>query len=97
MIKYLLENNNSEIDDEKIKSFLNKSLKKKADLILDSIKKSHIEDDQVFKMNVIYNHLDNINELIKITEAELKSRASKYQAFVDLACELPGIDTFSAI
>ena len=97
IIKYLLENNNSEIDDEKIKSFLNKSLKKKADLILDSIKKSHIEDDQAFKMNVIYNHLDNINELINITEAELKSRASKYKAFVDLACELPGIDTFSAI
>ena len=97
IMKYLIENKNSEIDNEKVKSLLNKCLKKKSDQIIESIKGSHIEDDQLFKLDVIYKHLDNLNDFICTIENELINRANKYQTFVDLACELPGVDTFSAI
>lgn len=72
IMKYLIENKNGEIDNDKVKSLLNTSLKKNSDQIIESISGSHIED-------------------------ELIDRAQKYKTFVDLACELPGIDTFSAI
>ena len=97
IMKYLIENKNGEIDNEKVKSLLNKCLKKKSDQIIESINGSHIKDDQLFKLDVIYKHLDNLNDFISAIENELINRANKYQTFVDLACELPGIDTFSAI
>ena len=97
IMKYLIENKNGEIDNEKVKSLLSKNLKKKSDQIIESINGSHIEDDQLFKLDVIYKHLDNLNDFISAIENELINRANKYQTFVDLACELPGIDTFSAI
>ena len=97
IMKYLIENKNGEIDNEKVKSLLNKCLKKKSDQIIESINGSHIEDDQLFKLDVIYKHLDNLNDFISAIENELINRANKYQTFVDLACELPGVDTFSAI
>lgn len=97
IMKYLIDNKNGEIDNEKVKSLLNKGLKKKSDLIIESINGSHIEDDQLFKLDVIYKHLDNLNVFIAAIEDELINRVQKYQTFVDLACELPGIDTFSAI
>ena len=97
IMKYLIENKNGEIDNEKVKSLLAKGLKKKSDQIIESINGSHIEDDQLFKLDVIYKHLDNLNDFIAAIEDELINRAKEYQTFVDLACELPGIDTFSAI
>lgn len=97
IMKYLIENKNGEIDNEKVKSLLSKNLKKKSDQIIESINGSHIEDDQLFKLDVIYKHLDNLNNFIFAIENELINRANKYQTFIDLACELPGIDTFSAI
>lgn len=97
IMKYLIENKNGEIDNEKVKSLLNKRLKKKSPQIIESITGSHINDDQLFKLDVIYKHLDNLNDFIAAIEDELSNRANKYKAFVDLACEIPGIDTFSAI
>lgn len=93
IMKYLIGNKNGEIDNEKVKSLLNKSLKKKSDQIIESINGSHIEDDQLFKLDVIYKHLDNLNNFIAAIDDELINRANKYKTFVDLACELPGIDT----
>ena len=88
IMKYLIENKNGEIDNEKVKSLLNKGLKKKSDQIIESINGSHIEDDQLFKLDVIYKHLDNLNDFISAIENELINRANKYQTFVDLACEI---------
>ena len=81
IMKYLIENKNGEIDNEKVKSLLNKCLKKKSDQIIESINGSHIEDDQLFKLDVIYKHLDNLNDFICTIENELINRANKYQTF----------------
>lgn len=97
IMKCLIENKNSEIDNEKVKSLLNKGLKKKSPQIIESIISSSINDDQLFKLDVIYKYLDNLNVFIAAIEDELSNRAKKNKAFVDLTCELPGIDTFSAI
>lgn len=97
IMKYLLEQDNKPIEHDKIKSLLNKGLKKKADEIIDSITGSNISSDQSFKMNICYQHIDELNNYISILEDELIKRSSKYDSFVELAMQIPGIQRISAI
>lgn len=97
VMKYLIEHDNKNIDHDHIKSLLNKGLKKKADEIIDSITGSNISSDQSFKLNICYQHIVELDNYISILEDELIKRSSKYNSFVELAMQIPGIQRISAI
>lgn len=97
IMKYLLEHDNKPINHEQIKSLMDKGLKKKTDEIINSITGSNISSDQSFKMNICYQHIDELDNYISILEDELIKRSSKYDSFVELAMQVPGIQRISAI
>lgn len=97
IMQYLIENNNAPINEEYFKSLLKKTLKSKADILLESVKDSIISNDQLFKLKVMYHHIDNINTYIKLVEEYMTDISSKFQVFIDLACQVPGISILSAI
>ena len=85
------------IDEEKCKSLIQKSAKKKTDLILDSIRDSKIESDQRFKMLEAKAHMDYLEDAILRTEIQLYNRIQPYMPIVQhLANQLPGITELSA-
>lgn len=84
-------------DEEYCKTLIQKSAKKKTDLILQSIRGSHIESDQRFKMGEAKNHMAYLDQAILRTEAELYVRIQPYYHLVEhLANGLPGISELSA-
>lgn len=97
IMKYLIEHDNKEIDNDHIKSLLNKGLKKKANEIVDSITGSNISSDQSFKLNLCYTHIDELDAHIDEIESELINRSLKFNYYVEQAMEIPGIQRISAI
>ena len=84
------------IDEDKIRKLIHGGCKKK-DEIIESLKHSHIEPDQRFKMNEIQSHLEELDTHIKAVEVEIIKRASKYfDDFLHIT-ELDGIQLMSAI
>lgn len=57
-----------------MKALLNKGPKNKSPQIFESITGSHINDDQLFKLDVIYKHLNDINDFIAAIEDKLSNR-----------------------
>lgn len=83
IMKYLIEHNNKDIDNDPVKSLLNKSLKKKAVEIIDSITGSNISSDQSFKLNLCYKHIDELDAHISEIEHELINRSLKFNYYVE--------------
>jgi len=84
-------------DEEKVKSLIHKTAKRKTDLILDSIRNCQISSDQRFKMDAVAKHLDYLDQFILSTEIELYTRLLPHMEIVDhLAAQLPGISKLSA-
>lgn len=84
------------IEDEKILKCIHRSCRNK-DKILDSIKDSHIESDQRFKMNESMTHMEELQVHINKCEIEMTKRASPmFDQFMHIT-EIPGINTLSAI
>lgn len=87
----------SVFDEEKCKKLIQKSAKKKTELILESIRGCRIESDQRFKMNEASEHMDYLDQMILRTEAELFTRIQPYMPFVEhLDTGLPGVSQLSA-
>ena len=84
-------------DEELCKNLIQKSAKKKTELILDSIRDSNVESDQRFKMLEVKAHMDYLNQAILRTEVEIYTRIQPYVHIVQhLATQLPGITQLSA-
>ena len=95
IMQYVL--TSSVFDDEQCKSLIQKSAKKKTELILDSIRDCKIESDQRFKMLEAKAHMDCLDQAILRTEVELYARIKPYMPIVQfLASQLPGITQLSA-
>jgi transposase len=83
--------------EEHCKTLIQKSAKKKTELILASIRGSRIESDQRFKMNEASAHMDYLEQAILRTEVELYTRIQPYYHLVEhLSNQLPGISQLSA-
>ena len=78
------------------KSLIQKSAKKKTDLILKSIDGYSIQSDQRFKMDAVLSHIDYLSEWITKTEAELFVRMKPHYALVEQLSDIPGISKLSA-
>jgi hypothetical protein len=84
-------------DEKKVVSLIQKSAKKKTDLILEAIRDCRIESDQRFKMHEVSEHMNYLNEAIIRTEVELYTRILPHMHLVEhLANQIPGISKLSA-
>lgn len=84
------------IDDDKIKKLIHGKCKNK-DKILDSIKDSHIESDQRFKMDVCFSHMEELTHHIEACELELVKRVLPMVEQCRHIATLDGIQLLSAI
>lgn len=86
-----------EFDPETCKSFLHKSLKKKADLVIESIEGYQMTPSQKERMILIHEHLDFVNQTIEKLDLMLDYLVAPYENVITLLCTNPGIDRISAI
>lgn len=78
-------------------SLLQRSLKKKADSVLESIEGYQITKEQKLRMNTVRSHLTYIENSIKYLDDTIDSMVTPYESLITLMCTIPGIDRRSAI
>lgn len=86
-----------EFDPETCKSFLQKSLKKKADSIIESIEGYQMTSSQKERMLMVRSHLDFVQQSIDSLDSKLDKLIAPYENAVSLLCTIPGVDRTSAI
>jgi len=83
-------------DEEQCKKLIKSSAKRKADLIIKSVRGYLIKEDQKFKMNVSGRHIDFLDTAVLKTEAELYVRLEPHYHLIELLSTIPGISELSA-
>jgi len=84
-------------DPEYCISLLQKSLKKKADTVIESIEGFQMTQDQKERMLMVRSHLEYVTKsIVKLDEA-LNTMTKPYESAIKLLCTIPGIDRSSAI
>jgi len=78
-------------------SLLQRSLKKKADDVIDAIEGYEITPQQKTRIGIIRDHLHYIDALIRRVDACIDVMVQKYEGYITLLCTIPGIDRSSAI
>lgn len=78
-------------------SLLQRSLKKKAELVLDSILGYEIETVQKTRISLIRKHIDFMKTLIDTLESNIDSMVAPYEEHIQHLCTIPGIKRKSAI
>lgn len=78
-------------------SLLQRSLKKKADDVLEAIEGYEITPEQKTRIGIIRDHLHYIDVLISRVDACIDVMVQKYEDYITLLCTIPGIDRNSAI
>lgn len=78
-------------------SLLQRSLKKKADSVLESIEGYQISKEQKLRINTVRSHMTYIENSIKYLDDTIDSMVTPYESLITLMCTIPGIDRRSAI
>ncbi|AYO30022.1 IS110 family transposase [Biomaibacter acetigenes] len=78
-------------------SLLQKSLKKKADAVVESIEGYQMTQEQKERMVMIRSHLEYITKCIVELDLKLDNMVESYESAIRLLCTLPGVDRTSAI
>ena len=78
-------------------SLLQRSLKKKADSVLESIEGYSITDEQKFRMRIVRSHLNYITHLIAQVDSAIDTMVSEFESAIFLLRTIPGVDRNSAI
>ena len=86
-----------EFDPETCKSFLQKSLKKKADAVIESIEGYQMTSSQKERMLMVRSHLEFVQQSIDSLDSKLDELTAPYENAVSLLCTIPGVDRASAI
>lgn len=86
-----------EFDPETCKSFLQKSLKKKADAVIESIEGYQMTSSQKERMLMVRSHLEFVQQSIDSLGSKLDELTAPYENAVSLLCTIPGVDRASAI
>ncbi len=92
---YLIHSNS--FDPDTCKSFLQKSLKKKSDQVIESIEGYQMTSSQKERMSMIHDHLDFVSQMIEKLDEKLDQLVAPYENAITLLCTNPGIDRKSAI
>lgn len=88
---------NEPFDVQHCVSLLQRSLKKKADAVIDSIEGYSITDEQKARIDIIRRHHYFINDLIAEMDSGIDDMVANYESQITLLCTIPGVDRSSAI
>ena len=86
-----------DFDPQHCVSLLRRSLKKKADDVLDSIEGYEISPEQKCRIGIVRDHLHYIEKLIERVDSCINTMVEKYDGYISLLCTIPGVDRNSAI
>ncbi|WP_027630051.1 IS110 family transposase [Ruminiclostridium cellobioparum] len=78
-------------------SLLHKSLKKKADTVIESIKGYQMTREQKDRIIMVRSHLDFIQQSIAALDEKLDKMVVPYESAIKLLCTIPGVERISAI
>lgn len=92
---YLISTDN--FDPEHCTSLLKKSLKKKADTVIESIEGYQMTKEQKDRMIMIRSHLEFVQNSITTLDKKLDEMVAPYESAINLLCTIPGVDRNSAI
>ena len=84
-------------DPEYCKSLLQRSLKNKADSVIESIEGYSITNEQKLRMKIIRSHLDYIQSAIADVDSAIDAMVAKHENLIALLQTVPDIDRNSAI
>lgn len=84
-------------DPEYCSSLLQKSLKKKADTVVESIEGYQMTQAQKKRMKMVRSHLDYVTKSITELDEKLDKLVAPYEGAITLLCTIPGINRESAI
>lgn len=76
---------------------MQRSLKKKADSVIESIEGYSITNEQKLRMKIIRSHLDYIQSAIADVDSAIDAMVAKHENLIALLQTVPGIDRNSAI
>ena len=77
--------------------FLQKSLKKKADEVIESIEGYQMAPEQKSRARLISSHLEFVEHTIGKLDSMLNVLAAPYKSAIQLLCAIPGVERASAI
>ena len=86
-----------EFDPETCKSFLQNSLKKKADVMIESIEGYQMTSSQKERILMVHSHLEFVQQSINSLNFKLDELVAPYENAVPLLCTIPRVDRSSAI
>jgi len=92
---YLIEAD--DFDPEHCKSLLQRSLKKKADVVIESIAGYKIDPAQKGRMIMVKSHLNYVEKAIETVDAGIDALVEPYEDHISLLRSIPGVDRRSAI
>jgi transposase len=78
-------------------SLLQKSLKKKANAVIESIEGYQITHEQKERMVMVRSHLEYVTESIDKLDESLNKMTEPYESTIKLLCTIPGVERSSAI
>lgn len=78
-------------------SFLQKSLKKKADTVVESIEGYQMSQAQKERMLLVRSHMEYVENELKLIDAKLDELVAPYESAIELLCTIPGVERSSAI
>lgn len=84
-------------DPEYCSSLLQKSLKKKATTVIESISGYQMTKEQKERMVMVRSHLDFIQNSITTLDEKLVKMVAPYESAITLLCTIPGVDRTSAV
>lgn len=87
----------STLEEDKIASLLSKSAKKKVKDVIKSLQGSHIEADQHLKMNIAFEHMEQLNKHIEAIELDMIRRLYPHSDEFSMLTTIPGISSLAAM
>ena len=78
-------------------SLLQRSLKKKANAVLESIEGYSITPEQKIRMRLVRSHLDYIESSIAKVDSAIDDMVTEHEGLISLLCSIPGVDRRSAV
>ncbi len=84
-------------DPEYCSSLLQRSLKKKADLVVESIEGYQMTKEQKERILMVRSHLEFIEQAIAKLDEKLDKLVKPYESAINLICTIPGVNRTSAI
>ena len=86
-----------DFDPQQCGSLLQRSLKKKADDVLESIEGYEITQEQKTRIGIVRDHLHYIGSLVERVDTCIDTMVNRYEGYIILLCTIPGVDRSSAI